>query len=119
MLGPIADEVAREMRDAMAVAGALAPPPAAEPAARRAQADPASSATAAGMLTALGGARNVTGVEAAANRLLVGLASASGIDETALRALGVRAIARTAPQRLQLVLGEDAGPLGAALAPAA
>ncbi len=117
VLGPIADEVAREMRDALSGQGAPTPPQA--PAAQPPMADPASAATAAGMLAALGGAQNVTGVEAAANRLLVGLASAGGIDETALRTLGVRAIARTTPQRLQLVLGEDAGPLGAALTSAA
>jgi PTS system N-acetylglucosamine-specific IIC component len=105
------------MRDALSGQGAPTPPQA--PAVQPSMADPASSATAVGMLAALGGAQNVTGVEAVANRLLVGLASAGGIDETALRALGVRAIARTGPQRLQLVLGEDAGPLGAALAPAA
>jgi PTS system N-acetylglucosamine-specific IIC component len=119
VLGPIADEVAREMRDALSGAGPPATATAQPVIAQAAEIAPASAAIAAGMLAALGGAQNVTGVEAVANRLLVSLASAGGIDETALRALGVRAIARTAPQRLQLVLGEDAGPLGAALAPAA
>jgi N-acetylglucosamine PTS system EIICBA or EIICB component len=117
VLGPIADEVAREMRDALTGAGAPATATTQLVIAQVAELAPARSATAAGMLAALGGAQNVTGVEAVANRLLVGLAG-GGIDEAALRALGVRAIARTAPQRLQLVLGEDAGPLGAALAPA-
>ena len=114
VLGPIADEVAREMRDAMAGGGAATP--AVQPMVVPAAATPASAATAAGMLAALGGAQNLTGVEAVANRLLVGLKSAGGVDEAALRRLGVRAIARTAPQRLQLVLGEDASALGAALA---
>ena len=67
------------------------------------------------MLAALGGAGNVTGVEAASNRLLVGVADHADIDEPALRALGVRAVARTDAARLQLILGEDAAALGTAL----
>lgn len=119
VLGPFADEVAREMREALAGGAAAAPAPsaatpvAAQPiAAPAAKADPAQTR---GLLAALGGGQNVTGVEAASNRLLVGLANASAVDEAALRTLGVRAIARTGAARLQLVLGEDAAPLGAAL----
>jgi PTS system N-acetylglucosamine-specific IIC component len=119
VLGPIADEVAREMRAALeggllAVTAPAAAPVAAAPAvAAPARADPAKAS---GVLAALGGGQNITDVEAASNRLLVGLENTSAIDEAALRALGVRAIARTGASRLQLVLGEDAAPLRAALA---
>jgi PTS system N-acetylglucosamine-specific IIC component len=71
--------------------------------------------TAAGMLAALGGAHNLTAVEAAANRLLVGVADHAGVDEPALRALGVRAVARTGAASVQLILAEDAAALGTAL----
>ena len=114
VLGPIADEVAREMRDA--IAAGPTPPAVAVPApAPSLAAPPANAATAAGLLAALGGARNLTGVEAVSNRLLVSLANAAGVDEAALKTLGVRGIAHTGASNLQLILAEEAAPLGAAL----
>jgi phosphotransferase system IIB component len=68
------------------------------------------------MLAALGGAPNLTGVEAAANRLLVSLADPARLDAEALRGLGVRAIARSGPGRLQLILAGAAADLSAELA---
>ncbi len=114
VLGPIADEVAREMREvisasppaaAVAVVAIEAPTPAAA-------ADPA---LAAGILGALGGAKNVAAVEAASNRLLVGLTDASAVNEPALRRLGVRGVARTATSRVQLVLAGEATGAAAAI----
>jgi PTS system N-acetylglucosamine-specific IIC component len=119
VLGPIADEVAREMRAALSeaptkIAAPAAVIPAAAPAASPAA--PADAARTAGLVAALGGTGNLTAVEAVANRVLVTLANAAGVDEPALKALGVRAIAHTGASSLQLILGEDAGPLGSALA---
>jgi PTS system N-acetylglucosamine-specific IIC component len=121
VLGPIADEVAREMREAIAsgpaalAARPITPAPTRPAAAPTAATPAANAAMTAGVLAALGGAPNLTGVEAAANRLLVNLANAANVDEAALKALGVRAIAHTGTSRLQLILGEDAAPLGGAL----
>ena len=116
VLGPIADEVAREMRAAIASGAAgAAPAPVSAFAPTETPVVGADPNTAAGVLAALGGAGNVTGVESAANRLLVGVADHAGVDEPALRALGVRAVARPGGARLQLVLGEDAAALGTAL----
>ena len=107
VLGPIADEVAREMREvisaspqaaAVAVVAIAAPAPALA-------ADPT---LAAAILAALGGAKNVAAVEAASNRLLVGLTDAAAVDEPALRRLGVRGVARTAASRMQLILAGEA-----------
>jgi N-acetylglucosamine PTS system EIICBA or EIICB component len=113
VLGPIADEVAREMREALAGGGAIeGSVPVVAPDAPVVAAD---AKTAAGVLAALGGARNLTGVEAAANRLLVGVADHADVDEPALRALGVRAVARTGASSIQLILGEDAAALVTAL----
>jgi PTS system N-acetylglucosamine-specific IIC component len=118
VLGPIADEVAREMRAALANAPAATLATISAPAVQSAElpAGPADAVTAAGLLAALGGPQNLTGVDAVANRLLITLANLTGVDEPALKALGVRAIARTGASRLQLILGEDAAPLGGALA---
>ncbi|HLY80284.1 MAG TPA: N-acetylglucosamine-specific PTS transporter subunit IIBC [Caulobacteraceae bacterium] len=108
VLGPIADEMAREMREVLASAPAAAPavssapPRAAEAAGRR------DAVAAASILEALGGPRNVGDVEAAANRLLVGVADPASVDEVAMRKLGVRGVARTAASRMQLILAEDA-----------
>ncbi len=114
VLGPIADEVAREMRDALA-GGAVAAPGSVAVAAPDAPVVAPDARNAAGVLAALGGAQNLTGVEAAANRLLVGVADHADVDEPALRALGVRAVARTGVASVQLILAEDAAALGTAL----
>jgi len=67
------------------------------------------------MVTALGGAANLRGVEAAANRLLLAVADAGLIDAGALKRLGVRAVARLSPTSVQLILAEGADDLAAAI----
>jgi PTS system N-acetylglucosamine-specific IIC component len=112
VLGPIADEVAREMRDAL---GAPAPQPvvaAARPAPVVGAADGALART---VLAALGGADNLRQVEGAANRLLVALGDVTLIDVEALRAAGLRGVARTAAGRAQLIFASDAVPLAEAI----
>jgi PTS system N-acetylglucosamine-specific IIC component len=107
VLGPIADQIAREMREvisasppAVAVVAVEAPKP-------PTRGDPAFAAA---VLAALGGAGNVGQVEAASNRLLVSLIDLAGVDEAALRKLGVRGVAHLAARRVQLILaGEAAG----------
>jgi PTS system N-acetylglucosamine-specific IIC component len=114
VLGPIADEMAREMREVLAAApvAAAVAVTAIEAPMPSAAADPA---LAAAILTALGGAGNVAVVEAASNRLLVGLADPAAIDEPALRRLGVRGVARTAASRMQLILAGEAASAAAAI----
>jgi len=101
IVGPIADQVASEMRAALSSAEgarpAAAPPDAA--ALRRLLHD--------------AGARSVS---ADATRLLVDVPRGARIDEAALRAAGVRAIARGA--RLHLVVGVSAPALAAEMASA-
>ena len=75
----------------------------------------ADPALAAAILAALGGARNVFSVEAASNRLLVGLAGGTPPDEAALRRLGVRGVAHSSAGRLQLILPGDASGEAAAI----
>ncbi|MDB5454544.1 MAG: N-acetyl-D-glucosamine transporter [Caulobacter sp.] len=115
VLGPIADQVAGEIRAALGAA-VLAPPTAT---ATRPISGPipdhADPARAARLLAALGGARNVTAVEARASRLRLTVADADAVDEAALRTLGARGLARLDPRTVHLVLGPDAETLGAAL----
>ena len=75
VLGPIADEMAREMREVLAMGPAAPAVVAAVPApGQTGQSDPI---LAAAILAALGGPANVGAVEAASNRLLLGLADTS------------------------------------------
>jgi PTS system N-acetylglucosamine-specific IIC component len=118
VLGPIADEVAREIRAAL---GAPVPTPVIAAAkldavAAPAVAAPAVAAQAAAVLAALGGRANIRQLEAAANRLLVALADASLIDLEALKRLGLRGLARTGQDRAQLIFASDTQPLAAAMA---
>jgi PTS system N-acetylglucosamine-specific IIC component len=113
VLGPIADEVAREMREAIAApAPAVVAAPIA-PSTPGLQGDPA---LAAAFLAALGGAANVARIDAASNRLLVYLTDLATVDEAALRRLGVRGVARTAARRIQLLLAGDASGAAADIA---
>jgi PTS system N-acetylglucosamine-specific IIC component len=90
VLGPIADQVAGEIREAMRMG--VAPLLAVQ--------IPASSA----LLSALGGRRNVGGVECHAGRVLVRVADAKIVDEPALRTLGIRGVAHPAADSLQLLI---------------
>jgi PTS system N-acetylglucosamine-specific IIC component len=110
VLGPIADEVAREMR------GAIGAPVVAVVAEAPAVAGAADAAQAGAILAGLGGRANLRGVEAASNRLLVELADAGAINAAALRTAGVRAVATPSPNRAQLILAEDAQGLAGMLA---
>ena len=109
VLGPIADAVAMEMR---AAAGPLSTGHAAAVAPL-----PVVKADAAPWLAALGGRENVLEAGAAASRVWLRLADPTGIDEAALRPLGVRMIARPGDAAVHLIVA-DAAPIAAALQPA-
>jgi N-acetylglucosamine PTS system EIICBA or EIICB component len=95
VVGPVADQLAGEIRASLA------------------RAAPVLSRD--DWLAALGGAGNVTNVEARAGRLLLTVQDARKIDAARLTALGARAVA-TPSERSVHVLHPDAEPLGAALA---
>ncbi len=107
VLGPIADSVAMEMR---AAAGPLTPVPVGDESAK-----PATKVEAGPWLAALGGRDNLVAAGAASSRLWVDLTDAARIDEAALRALGVRMIARPGTNALQLIIGGDLSGLATAL----
>jgi PTS system N-acetylglucosamine-specific IIC component len=90
VLGPIADQVAGEIRGALR------------------QAPPAPAVDVPGLLAAVGGRDNVIAVETFANRLLIRMAHPERVDESALGSLGLRGIARSAADRIQVLV---AGPV--------
>ncbi|UYY58192.1 N-acetylglucosamine-specific PTS transporter subunit IIBC [Sphingomonas sp. S2-65] len=101
VLGPIADSVAVEIRDALAAGGGqLAVTAAATPTALSAS----SAALTPEALSALGGADNVCGVSVYGSRVRVELNDPAKAVETALTALGVRSVARPGNGLVHLLL---------------
>jgi PTS system N-acetylglucosamine-specific IIC component len=100
VLGPIADQVAGEIRDAAAAgpAAAKAPPVDAE-----------------AWLAALGGRANVTAGGVCSTRLYLTLSDPGAVDDAKLRGLGARALARPSPASLHVLVGGTAEALGLAL----
>ena len=116
VLGPIADQVAGDIRQRL---GAMrrdpAPVPAMAPANPAAPIDAATDpALAVQMLSALGGAANVKRIDAAAGRVLVSVIDAAAVNESLLHALAIRGIARPQPDSVHL-LHVDAAALKAQL----
>ena len=124
VLGPIADQVAGEIRAAVrapaAAAGAASSATAAPSIVAAASATIAPSAGVApptvpasasaapfdapALLAALGGRGNISSLETAAGRLLIRTALPKSVDETALARLGIRGIAHVAAGSLQLLV---------------
>jgi PTS system N-acetylglucosamine-specific IIC component len=84
VLGPVADQVAGEIRAALRSGAAVF--------------------DAAAVLAALGGRGNVTAVESLAGRVAVRIAEFGAIDERALLGLGVRGIAHPSASSVQLLV---------------
>jgi PTS system N-acetylglucosamine-specific IIC component len=89
VLGPQADQVAGEIRDALAGGGS-------------------EGASLAALLDALGGADNVAALSAKSGRLRARLLSADRIDPARLEALPVRGFAVASPASVHILAGEDA-----------
>ena len=89
VLGPIADQVAGEIRATLRSAAPATPAPAID---------------ARALLAALGGRDNIVDFETAAGRLLIRTALPNSVDEAALATLGVRGIARSAADSIQVLV---------------
>ena len=92
VLGPIADQVAGELRDALRGGGVAAP--AGDETGR--------------LFAALGGKDNVRNLQLGSGRLMIDLDRPAEIDEPALLALGAHAIGRSDSGRLHVILGPEA-----------
>jgi N-acetylglucosamine PTS system EIICBA or EIICB component len=113
VLGPIADQVAGEIRAALRTTAPAAATASAAPIAAPASAaprDPPQLVDAPGLLAAVGGRENVAELATAAGRLLIRTARPEKVDESALGRLAIRGIAHSATDRLQVLV---AGPVEA------
>jgi PTS system N-acetylglucosamine-specific IIC component len=110
VLGPIADQVAGEIREA-ARADRGAPSLAAMPAASTPAAQPVDADA---WFAALGGRDNVSG-GVCSTRLYLTLTDPAAVDDAGLRRLGARALARPSPASLHVVIGPQAQALAHAL----
>jgi PTS system N-acetylglucosamine-specific IIC component len=119
VLGPIADQVAGDIRAGLhAQAGAPTAPVSPRAVESRVEVPDArsfDSSVARRLLAALGGHGNVRELGALSTRLRVTVRDAGSIDEKALYALGVRGVARAGSDTLHLVVGPNARAAYAAL----
>jgi PTS system glucose-specific IIC component len=127
VFGPSSENLKTDMEEYLKVAGAeadgvaataspVAPPVAPGGAAQKSAIAPSMKTEAAALLRALGGRANLRASELVAlTRLRVELVDGQKLDASGLEAAGVRAVMPVAPGVLHLIVGEGAGPLGAAL----
>jgi PTS system N-acetylglucosamine-specific IIC component len=96
-VGTEADQVAGEMKAALRAASG------------------AGATAAASLLTALGGRENVRAVETASTRLRINIVDPAAVNESAIASLGLRGVARAAPNWLHVIVGPEAAAAGASL----
>ena len=112
VLGPIADQVASEIRAATGGAATKVAVP------TPVMASPASvgdKAQAERLVAALGGNRNIETLSSCTSRLRVVVFDPLAIDEAALKALGARGVARIGGRTIHVVLGPQADALAEAI----
>jgi PTS system N-acetylglucosamine-specific IIC component len=73
------------------------------------------SAVLTSLLSALGGHANVRAVETASTRLRINVTDASKVDEDAINSLGLRGLARAAPNWMHVIIGPGAAAAGASM----
>ncbi len=117
VLGPVADQVAGEIRVALPAAARDVRVVAVQRAAANdSGTHPQVAVNTDELLAALGGSINVESLQTWSSRLLVKIAREELIDEGRLQKAGIRAIAKAAPRLLHLVIGPGAESVAAALA---
>jgi N-acetylglucosamine PTS system EIICBA or EIICB component len=95
VVGPIADQLASDIRSELKAPTAEAPP----------------AISADTLLEALGGRANVRDVKLAASRLCIAVKDADAVADSRIASLAVRGVARPARNSLHIVLGPSAGAL--------
>ncbi|HEX6637961.1 MAG TPA: N-acetylglucosamine-specific PTS transporter subunit IIBC [Steroidobacteraceae bacterium] len=123
VVGPIADQLAAEIRGTLRQAPTTAAPSVAAP--NVPQTHPAAPVAAPGtatdhgqahvLMSALGGRSNVSRLEARSTRLLVEVVDCSAVDEAKLHAAGYRGIARVADKLWHVIVGPEAPAVAARL----
>lgn len=118
VVGPIADQVASEIRSALRLQAPAAHEVHTTQDAGPRQIDSAAAASpiaAADLIAALGGASNIRDLRLVASRICAALNNASAVATTALDALPVRGVARPASDSVHLIVGPGAAALFAEL----
>jgi len=110
VLGPMADQIAGELRDAAGARSSVQPTRSAEIAESKAPA-----LDVAQLVAALGGVRNLRRASANATRLCIDVSDTAIVNDDDLRRAGVRSIARLDAQSLHLIVGAAAPATLAAL----
>ncbi|MCI3180793.1 PTS N-acetyl-D-glucosamine transporter [Caulobacter sp. CCUG 60055] len=113
VLGPIADQVAGEIRARLAQGPVEALARAAAPSAPAApvvagSAAAASAPDARALLAALGGPDNLRAVATCSSRLRLTVVESAAVDEAALRGLGVRGVVKPKPGAVHVLIGPAA-----------
>jgi PTS system N-acetylglucosamine-specific IIC component len=108
VLGPIADQVAGEIRAALPSAARVVPATKSEVQGRPASTSAPQVTDTHGLLLALGGPANVLKVETCSSRLRIAIVTGNEIDEAKLRALGVRGLAMPKSDSVHVVIGPSA-----------
>ena len=112
VLGPIADQVAGDIRKRLGAIMRLNPAPTPASVAAAATATPAGAtidpALVVQMMHALGGGTNITRIEAASGRVLVSVRDAAAVNEAALHTLAIRGVARPQRHSVHLLHGDAA-----------
>jgi N-acetylglucosamine PTS system EIICBA or EIICB component len=110
VLGPIADQVAAEMRAFLARGGAVigrTAAPAALEQASPSRTAPVDAQEGKAVLAALGGPSNIRDIAVCSSRLRVGVAKADAVDEAALKASGARGVVKLGSS-IHVVIGPAA-----------
>ena len=126
VVGPTADQLASEIREAMASmpkesTAAPARPASSAETPSEVAVEPAAAVSAPvkevlqGLLAALGGRANVRSIEPASSRLRIGVANAGAIDSAAIRKLGMRGVAIAGVDCVHVIVGPAAEAAGASL----
>lgn len=118
VVGPIADQLASEIRSALRLQAPAAHEVHTTQDAGPRQIDSAAAASpiaAADLIAALGGASNIRDLRLVASRICAALNNASAVATTALDALPVRGVARPASDSVHLIVGPGAAALFAEL----
>ncbi|WP_434386520.1 N-acetylglucosamine-specific PTS transporter subunit IIBC [Melittangium boletus] len=97
IIGPQADQVASEVREALRAGPAVAPAPV-NPERTLAQ----------GMIVALGGASNIRDIGLCSTRLRLVVVDDQRVDDAALRGLGTRGVVKPAAGSVQVIIGPTA-----------
>lgn len=120
VVGPIADQLATEIRGAWRTGGGAASPANMAPSSVAAVATPVSAAPSQGdpqkLLASLGGADNVAAVEVRASRLIIDVRDETKVAQVVLADAGFRGVTRAAARTWHVIVGPEAAAVASRLA---